>query len=199
LIGPLVHTSVHPNHVTTLGLGLGLAAAVSFASTDAVTRNCAAVLYVVQMIVDHADGELARWADKTSAFGHQYDRIVDLVVKISVFVGMGIGVRDGVAGGWTILAGVAAGFAFVTIFGLRSKIARRRGNDALAQPHLGGFELEDILYLTAPVTWLGHLAPFVLAAGVGAPIFALWIAWQWVKARSGRGVRSASPEARARR
>jgi phosphatidylglycerophosphate synthase len=169
--------------VTTLGLGLGLKAAALFADTDPAARDWAAALYVIQMVFDHADGELARLADKTSAFGHQYDRVVVLVVKIAIFVGMGIGLRAEIAGGWTIIAGLAAGAAFATIFGLRTEIARLRGNAALAQPDLGGFELEDILYLIAPVTWLGYLAPFVLAAGVGAPIFALWILRQWAVAR----------------
>jgi phosphatidylglycerophosphate synthase len=169
--------------VTTLGLVLGLTAAALFADTDPATRNWAAALYVIQMVLDHADGELARLADKTSAFGHQYDRVVNLIVKTAIFVGMGIGMRAEVAGGWTVIAGLAAGTAFATIFGLRTEIGRRRGNAALAQPDLGGFELEDILYLVAPVTWLGYLAPFVLTAGVGAPIFALWILRQWAVAR----------------
>jgi hypothetical protein len=59
---------------------------------------------------------------------------------------------------------------------MRSALARRRGPSALVQPAAGGFEIEDILYVIAPVTWAGWLGPFVLAAGVGAPLFALWVA-----------------------
>jgi hypothetical protein len=46
----------------------------------------------------------------------------------------------------------------------------------VVQPAAGGFEIEDILYAIAPVTWLGLLPPFVLAASIGAPAFALWVA-----------------------
>ena len=38
----------------------------------------------------------------------------------------------------------------------------------------------------APVTWLGLLPPFVLAASIGAPVFALWVA---------RGFRARTAEA----
>lgn len=185
LVRPLVGTRVHPNHLTTLGLLLGLGAAWLFAHDDPAIRNAAALLYVVTTVVDHADGELARLAGKASAFGHRYDRAVDLVVKTAVFVGMGVGLRHGPAGAWTIVAGVTAGLAFLTIFGLRSGIAERQGTAALAQPGVAGFELEDILYVVAPVTWLGWLGPFLLAAGIGAPLFALRVLRQYPRGRRG--------------
>jgi hypothetical protein len=50
---------------------------------------------------------------------------------------------------------------------------------ALSQPAWGAFEIEDILYVIAPLTWTGLIGPFVLAAGVGAPLFALWTAYQY--------------------
>src|SRR4029453_19486296 len=74
------------------------------------------------------------------------------------------------------LWGLAAGVPFVAIFSLRGAIIRRRGRDAVAQPAVGGFEIEDVLYLIAPLTWLGGLEPFLVAAGIGAPLYALWAA-----------------------
>jgi len=47
----------------------------------------------------------------------------------------------------------------------------------VAQENWRGFEPEDALYLVGPVSWLGLLAPFLLAAAVGAPIFLLWVLW----------------------
>jgi hypothetical protein len=71
--------------------------------------------------------------------------------------------------------GLAAGISFVGIWWLRNAIARRNGWDAVGQPEVRGFDLEDILYVIAPVTWIGWLAPFVAAAGVGAPLFLVWL------------------------
>jgi phosphatidylglycerophosphate synthase len=180
LARPLRHTSVHPNHVTTVNFLIGLGAAASYAGGR---PNLGAGLYVTSAILDHADGELARMTGRTSAFGAAYDRATDLIVKIAIFAGMGFGFRHGALGGWAILAGLTAGVAFVSIFMLRSELARREDPAALTQPAAGGFEIEDILYVIAPLTWIGGLQFFVLATAVGAPLFALWTARQlWVRA-----------------
>lgn len=182
MILPLRDTRVHPNHLTTLGLCVGVAAAVMYGWGGG-WAHVGAFFFVAATVIDHGDGELARLTGKTSAFGHIYDRIVDLCIKISLFSGMGFGLRSSSLGDWTIAFGLFAGVAFIAIFVLRGEIARLRGIRAMGQPTFAGFELEDILYVVAPVTWLGLLLPFVVAAGIGAPIFALFMARQYVAAR----------------
>jgi len=182
LVRPLRDTRITPNHITTLGLATGLAAATCFALGGG-GAHVGAALFVLSALLDHADGELARMTGKTSPFGEVYDRIADLVVKVSVFGGMGVGLRHGWLGPWASLLGLVAGTAFVTIFLVRSELARRMGRAALDQPSAGPFEIEDILYCIAPVTWLGWLAPFVAAASVGAPAFAVWTATRLFAAR----------------
>ncbi|MGH7893797.1 MAG: CDP-alcohol phosphatidyltransferase family protein [Candidatus Binatia bacterium] len=179
LVGPLQNTRVRPNHLTTVGLITGLGTAALYASGDRTLSYWGAASFVVTTVLDHADGELARATGTTSTFGHHYDRIVDLLVKIGVFVGMGVGLRHGPHGTWAVLEGIAAGISLVTIFVFRGRMAARRGVAAFRQPSFAGFELEDILYVIAPVTWLGYLPTFLLGAGIGAPIFALWIVRQY--------------------
>jgi archaetidylinositol phosphate synthase len=182
LVAPLRHTRVHPNHVTTLGLVVGLAAAACYASGR--WANWGGLLFVAAAVLDHADGELARLTGKTSAFGHTYDRIADLCVKLALFSGMGMGLRHSALGDWASVFGLTAGVALIAIFLLRGEIARRRGVGSLDQPSAAGFEIEDILYGVAPVTWCGWLLPFVVAAGIGAPLFALWTARQFLASRT---------------
>ena len=178
LVRPLRHTRVHPNHLTTVNFAVGLLAAASYAVGSPTYADLGGALYVVSAVLDHADGELARLAGKTSAFGAAYDRITDLFVKIALFAAMGYGLRHGPLGRWAAVAGLVAGVAFVSIFLLRSELSRRRGACAVAQPGAAGFEIEDILYAIAPLTWASLLLPFVLAAAVGAPLFALFTARQ---------------------
>jgi len=175
LVRPLAGTRVTPNQVTTLGLVVGLAAAALYACGGA-AAHAGAALYVAAVVIDHADGELARMTGRTTPFGHRYDRLVDLTLKIAVFAGIGLGLRHGPLGAWAPVLGVLAGVAFVSIFALRSRLALHLGQAAFAQPSAGPVELEDILYLIAPLTWLGWLQPFLVAAAIGAPLFALWTA-----------------------
>jgi CDP-alcohol phosphatidyltransferase-like enzyme len=190
LVTPLRDTRVHPNHVTTVGTAVGLSAAALYASGVPALVNLGAGVWVVSAVLDHADGELARMAGKSTAWGAAYDRASDLLVRLALFTAMGVGLRDGALGPAAPLCGLAAGVAFVAIFTIRGAIIRRRGRDAVAQPTVGGFEIEDVLYLIAPLTWLGGLEPFVVAAGIGAPLYALWAARSYRLATAPAAVRS---------
>ena len=111
---------------------------------------------------------------------------------------MGIGLRTGPLGGWSIVLGGAAGLALLVIFNARSALARRRSpEEAFHQPSFAGFEIEDILYLIAPVTWLGGLSGFLVATGIGAPLFAAWSAF--LLRRAVVADRASSPVPRAAR
>jgi phosphatidylglycerophosphate synthase len=186
---------VHPNHVTAASMLLGLAAAAGYASGSPRAMGWGAILYVLSAILDHVDGEVARLTGTSSAAGQTFDRVADLVVRFTLFTGMGIGLSASPLGLTAVAFGVAAGVAFVAIFGLRGATARLRGWDAVGQPTAAGFDLEDILYVIAPLTWLGWLAPFVVAAGIGAPLFSLWCARNHLEAR--RQMRRAATSASA--
>ncbi|MFQ5984284.1 MAG: CDP-alcohol phosphatidyltransferase family protein [Alphaproteobacteria bacterium] len=181
LVRPLARTRVSPNHLTTVGLITGLAAAGLYAWGDKGAADWAAVLFVLASFMDHADGELARLSGKTSQFGYYYDQACGAITYTALFAGIGLGLRDSALGWWALPLGVVDGIAVSLIFTLRFEIERRRGWKRLGQPGFAGFEVEDIMYLVGPVTWLGWLLPFLVVASVGAPAFALWTLWQMRK------------------
>ena len=78
-VRPLVGTPVTPNHLTTLRLVTGLAAAGAFATGIPEWRAWGGVIFVVSMFLDRADGELARLGGKTSPWGHKFDLVSDAV------------------------------------------------------------------------------------------------------------------------
>ncbi|MFQ5534670.1 MAG: CDP-alcohol phosphatidyltransferase family protein [Sphingomonadales bacterium] len=180
----LAPTGVHPNVITTTGLLLGLGAGVMFAIGGPALVNWAAVLFMVAALADHVDGELARATGKTSEFGHYYDRIAMVIANVALFAGIGVGLRHGVLGGWAVIMGVIAGFSVVSIFLIRSKAEKRLGSDIVRHDAFAGFEMEDALYLIGPVTWLGALTPFLVAAAIGAPAFLLLTFWQTRRGKS---------------
>jgi archaetidylinositol phosphate synthase len=199
LILPLRDTRVHPNHVTTAALVVGVGAAALYAMATPAAVDAGAACWVVASILDHADGELARLTGKVSEFGHRYDRAADLIVKLSLFAGLGASLRHGPLQHWSLPLGVLGGASLLAIFALRGEMARRRGVGAFKQPIAGGFELEDILYVIAPLTWLGWLGPFLVCTAVGTPLFTMWCAWRlWRLAREGPGLDPA-PEGHIRR
>ncbi len=179
LAKPLARAGVHPNAVTTAVLLLGLAAGVLFALGGTFAANLAATLFMLAVFGDHVDGEVARHAGKTSTFGHYYDHVAALVTYAGMFIGAGIGSSGGALGKWTVVFGSLAGISVATIMIVRMTVEYRRGKEATRQRNLLGFEPEDTLYLVGPVTWLGGMPPFLAAAGIGAPVFLVWVLWQW--------------------
>lgn len=179
LIRPLKSSWVTPNHLTTVRLVVGLAAALAFTPGSYGWSNLAALALVLSNFLDHTDGELARLSGKTSRFGHLYDLASDAVVTVLLFVGIGIGVgaRSGVEFELpAVLLGAVAGAAVSVIFFLRMRIEETLGKTATRQAWLGGFETEDVLYLMPLATLSNALAPLLVAAAIGAPLFAVWVA-----------------------
>jgi archaetidylinositol phosphate synthase len=182
LITPLKDSWVTPNYLTTVRLGVGLAAAAAFLPGTYGWSNVAALLLVVSNFLDHTDGELARISGKSSRIGHVYDLASDAVVTILLFfaMGVGVGVKRGLLLGLPPAAlGMAAGVAVALIFWLRMRIEDLGGKEASRQASMGGFETEDILYLLPLVTFCNGVMPFVVAASIGAPLFALWVIFDY--------------------
>ena len=175
LVLPLSNGRVTPNDLTTVRLATGLAAAAAFIPGTYVWSNIAALLLVVSNFLDHADGELARISGKTSRFGHFYDLACDAVVTVLLFVAMGVGVRarSGIPLDIPpVVLGAIAGTAIALIFFLRMRIEEMAGKGASRQGTFRGFETEDVLYLLPMVTLWDGVIPLLLAASVGAPLFA---------------------------
>ncbi|HXS27514.1 MAG TPA: CDP-alcohol phosphatidyltransferase family protein [Steroidobacteraceae bacterium] len=177
LVAPWRDSWVAPNHLTTLRLAVGLAGVAAFLPGTYLWSNMAALLLVLSNFLDHADGELARMSGKSSRFGHWYDLASDAAVTILQFVAMGIGIAqsDNPLGVPSPVLGAVAGVAVAVIFVLRMRIEEMAGKAATQQGFLGGFETEDILYLLPLVTLFDGVNTYVVAASIGAPLFAFWV------------------------
>ena len=182
LVTPLKSSRVTPNHLTTVRLAVGMAGAAALAHGEFVSTNVGALLIVLSNFIDHTDGELARISGKSSKFGHFYDLASDAFVTIALFVCMGVGVAlvhgDSPYAQPTWL-GAIAGVAVALIFYLRMRIESMAGKAGTRQASAAGFETEDVLYLLPLVTLTHQVEPFVIAASVGAPLFALWVAFDY--------------------
>lgn len=193
LVTPLKDTWVVPNHLTTLRLLIGIAGAFCLALGGYAAFNVGALLIVLSNFVDHTDGELARISGKSSRFGHLYDLASDAVITVLLFAAMGAGLaHDGVELALhPVLLGTVAGVAVAAIFYLRMRVEDMAGKAGTQQAALGGFETEDVLYLLPLVTLADGVPHFLIAAAVGAPLFALWVVVDYV--RTARRHRAATP------
>jgi archaetidylinositol phosphate synthase len=189
----LARTPVSPNGVTASSVAVGLVAALLLARGDG-WINVGAPLFAVAVWMDHVDGELARQTGRATTFGHYFDHAAALTNYVAGFVGAGYGLRHVALGGWGPALGVTAGVAVAAIMCVRLRMEIRDGRDAVRQTVHRGFEVEDTLYVLAPATWLGLLKYFIVAAGIGAPAFLLYIVWEW--GHGARGAEAGVPQDR---
>jgi phosphatidylglycerophosphate synthase len=167
------HTRLTPNHVTTLRLATGLAAAMTFAQG---THGWAAIIggfiFLLSMLLDRADGELARHTNQMSLAGHRYDLVSDCIVGISTFIGIGIGViyTAGLNALWLgALAGLGIGALFLELNAL--KLGSVRGHDLF-----GGrirVDPDDAMIIVPVLVWCDLTVPMLIVAALVTPLAAL--------------------------
>jgi archaetidylinositol phosphate synthase len=186
LVTPLKDSRATPNHLTTVRLAAGLAAAAAFLPGTYGWANIGALLMILSNFLDHTDGELARISGKTSRIGHIYDLASDALVTVLLFLAIGIGVGTRVGTLLQLppaLLGLVAGSAVALIFYLRMRIESMVGKSGTQQGRLAGFETEDVLYLMPLVTLSNGLTNFLIAAAIGAPLFAIWVTFDYWRVR----------------
>ncbi len=188
-VKPLVRTAVTPNHVTLVTLLLALAGAGLLAVGEPTLANWGAGVFVLARFLDHFDGELARQKGMASRFGYYFDYVTGALSYGALVLCIGIGLRHGALGGWALALGLAGVVSAVLSMFVNLQIDKHQdgdGNgDAVRYPAFAGFEIEDGIYLLAPITWLGFLTPFFAAAAVGATVYCLWSLWTLIGLRRG--------------
>ena len=188
LVRPLSRTPVTPNQITAFTLLLAVAAGVLFATGDPIQANWAAGLFVLARFLDHFDGELARLRGVSSRFGYYFDYAVGGLSFSALFLGLGVGFSESVLGYWSIALGLTGvAMALISMFlnlGIdKTQAGKPNAKETVGYPAFGGFELEDGIYLIAPITWAGFLMPFFVLAGIGAAIYCLWTLWSLIRLR----------------
>lgn len=184
-VRPLVATPVSPNHITSLRLAMGVAAAGLCAVGDPAWLAWGAGLFVVSVLLDRADGELARLADKRSPGGHKYDLMADSFCNAIIFLGVGWGLRGGDLGLWAALLGLVAGVAVAAILLLTLRLEARAGARAGELGGAAGFDPDDAILFVPALIWLGFSQALIVAAAIGAPAFALFMAYKFRSAPGG--------------
>lgn len=172
-----------PNQLTALRLAAGLAAAGLLAVGAAPQIHWAAGLFLVSMLLDRADGDLARITGRTSPSGHTYDLIADALCNTLVFVGLGFGLRGGGFGDGAIAMGLLAGGSVATILWLVLRIEQAQGARSAELQGAAGFDPDDAMALIPIAIWLGWSAGLLVAASIGAPLFALFFYWLSLRKR----------------
>jgi phosphatidylglycerophosphate synthase len=172
-----VARGIAPNAITTASLVVGLAGALAFGTATPLSALIGLVLYLLAVVLDHADGEVARLTLTESRFGARLDIIVDTMVHAAVVIALGAATQSVTGGGGGLAAIAAVGVVASAIAASRTPVAGA-GEDRLGRflQNLGsrdGFYVMLLGFL-ATLTWAPAWLPALMTI-VAAGTHAYWV------------------------
>jgi phosphatidylglycerophosphate synthase len=181
-VRPLARTRVTPNQVTCVRLFTGIAAAGLLAVGEWPWGALGAGVFALSMLLDRADGELARMTGKHSPGGHRFDLFADAFSNALAFVAIGIGLRDGNSlGYWAIPMGAVAGISIMLNLWFVMAMEEIKGARSAELKSFGGFDADDATLLLPIFVWMDWGVPITIMAFVCAPIFTALAARHFTK------------------
>ena len=184
VIRRIAHTRITPNHITTVRLLTGIAAALAFAQGEALWLAIGGVIFLLSMLLDRADGELARQTGRSSVNGHRYDLVSDCTSNILAFIGIGVGAVPalGVVGP---LLGVLAGVGIGALFWQLNVLKLVESRPFSAWDDRFNADPDDAMVFVPLLVWAGAAVPTLVAAAAITPLAALWIGFTGSRAAAG--------------
>lgn len=142
----LIRLPVTPNQVTLVSLALGLGAAWMLWSATPVSALAGLILYMLAVVVDHSDGEVARLTFQESAFGQRLDFSVDTAIHAALVLGMGV-TAGHVGGSVMVVAGAGAASGVILSALFARFLPEEAARDERVVWVLKGLGTRDLFYL----------------------------------------------------
>ena len=184
-VRPLRNTSVTPNQLTWARLSCGVGAAALLASAHAEWAIAGCVMFLLSMLLDRADGELARLTGRTTPGGHRFDLWADAISDTLIVLAIGFSQRNGYFGSWAIAMGLLAATCVIVIFVTVLNIDKRLGPGSVMFTATAGFDPDDFIAVL-PLSVIFGFADWTLAAAtVATPLAAIAVVWHLRKSLHG--------------
>ncbi|MGH7390595.1 MAG: CDP-alcohol phosphatidyltransferase family protein, partial [Candidatus Rokuibacteriota bacterium] len=167
-----------PNQVTLASLAVGLAAAWCFWEATVARALAGLALYAAAVVLDHADGEVARLTLAESTFGQRLDVVVDTVVHVALVLALGATAQHAAGGGWLTGVVAAGGVAASAVVTKTSPSAANGGGAATALAALGnrnGYYAMLVIFIALLAARPATLP--LLMGVIAAGCYAFWLAW----------------------
>ncbi len=178
----LANTSATPNQITVAGVAIGLLGAFLLSQPGYWLPLGGALAFLLCVVIDGVDGEVARLKLRESRFGRYFDIVTDNIVHVAIFTGIAIGLyRE--TGDWRyvqFLAALMAGFCLCVV-SVYWCMLRRTSNELKNAPRATRLMTlltnRDFAYLIVVLALIHRLNWFLIGAAGGTYLFAaaLWV------------------------
>ncbi len=172
----LARTSVTPNGVTLFNVAVGLAGAFLLSRGGYWSQLIGTLLFLLCVVLDGVDGEIARLKLQETVFGHYLDVITDNIVHLSIFIGLAVGLyfQTGNKVYLYLLWALLGGFAFCAAAVYKvSRVNPDKPRSRTAERLTGLLANRDFAYLLVALAIIGRLDWFLIGSAVGSYLFAV--------------------------
>ena len=164
----VARTGVTPNALTALRLATGVGAGVMFAVERPGWADAGAAVLLVSLLLDRADGELARQTGRTSKGGGRFDLVADCLANCAALVGLGFGLTGAMDAPGMVL-GVVSGVSVGVLFWLLN-VAQVAQTPTMRLGAGACVDADDAMLLLPVLVWVGAAVQTVEVAGVVTPL-----------------------------
>jgi phosphatidylglycerophosphate synthase len=174
----LARTAITPNMVTISNTVFGLGAAWMFSIPNYSVRLLAAIFFLISIMIDGVDGELARLKMRETKFGGTLDIVTDNIVHAAIFVGLLTGCyRASQSSAYLYLIPVMlGGFAMCAYATWRA--FKYKGEEAARWlDTIDRWSGRDFAYLVVILALFNRLEFFAWGAAFGTYAFAAVLIW----------------------
>jgi hypothetical protein len=194
----IIHTSITPNQMSLISIGIGLVGALGFASTERVWHIAGSLLFLLHSITDGCDGEIARLKFQHSRLGAWLDFWGDNAVHAAVFSCMAIGLyREGMplwiftVGGFAVAGTLlSASLIFTQTILPQGAFTKATGDRQTEDKKAKAFSKiadslgnRDFIYLVIFLAMVGRLHWFLPLVAVGSPLYGIMLIYIYLKSR----------------
>ena len=161
----------------------GVAAAICFSFGETMWNMLGALAFILSILLDQADGELARLSGKTSRFGAIYDLISDAICNAALFIGLGVAAMHGELGSWALAMGIVAGVSISIIYYAVIEVAASIDPSAAAFNSFAGIDPDETIIIVPIGAALGYGQLLLTLAAIITPFVAVYICRDMYKRR----------------
>ncbi|MBI4208207.1 MAG: CDP-alcohol phosphatidyltransferase family protein [Deltaproteobacteria bacterium] len=194
----IISTSITPNQMSLISIGIGLIGGLGFASTERVWHIVGSLLFLVHSITDGCDGEIARLKFQHSKLGAWLDFWGDNAVHAMVFSCMAIGLYRGGMSLWILTIGglavagtlLSASLIFTQTILPQGAFTKATGDRQTEDKKAKAFSKiadslgnRDFIYLVIFLAMLGKLHWFLPLVAVGSPLYGIMLIYIYLKSR----------------